>query len=38
MCVAVCVRECICVFLCAIARAYVRVQGVNANKESLVRR
>lgn len=26
------------VYVCAIARAYVRVQGVNANKESLVRR
>lgn len=26
----------VCVYLCAIARACVRVQGVNANKESLV--
>lgn len=28
----------VCVCVCAIARACVRVQGVNANKESLVRR
>lgn len=36
---AVCVYVCVlCVCFCAIARAYVRVQSVNANKESLVRR
>lgn len=28
----------VCVYVCAIAHAYVRVHGVNANKESLVRR
>lgn len=26
----------VCVYVCAITRARVRVQGVNANKESLV--